>query len=122
MSSKDGPDQVIDRFARSLDGFVRTLTGGEHRLLDPDAQAPPAAVLAEVRALLASLQLSSDALLQAVLAQEVQRSRELPHPDESGRVTAMRLLYALDRHLAGLLPEGPRTARIGRRRSRGDVT
>lgn len=116
------PLHVIDRFARALDGFVRALTGEEYRLLEPDAQATPAAVVAEVRALLASLQLSSDPLVQAVVAHEVQRSRQLRHPDESGRVTALRLLYALDRQLAGLAPEGPQPARIHRKRSRGDVT
>lgn len=101
----------VRRFATALDRFVRHVTQGEHALLDPDVDEIPPALLDEARLLLASLSLSSDAVVQAIAAREVQRARALSHNDESGRVTATRVLYAVDRHLTGMPEEGPRKRR-----------
>ena len=94
----------------ALDRFVRSVTKGEIHLLDAESDEIPEVVVEEVRALLSSLQLSSDSVLGAVAAREVKRVRALPHDDRSGTITALRVLYALDRCLAGLPAEAAGTA------------
>lgn len=111
------PTPAVGRFAAALDRFVRKLTHGEYQVLDTDGEDIPDAVVEQVSVLLSSLQLSWDALAQAEAAREVQRARALAHGDESGRVTATRVLHALDRYLSGLPPgeTHERRRRSGRR-------
>ena len=108
----------LERFAAALYRSVRNLAAGDYHAA-PDGEVPEA-VRMEARALLSSLRLSSDAFAQGVAAREVQRARALPHPDQSGRVMATRVLYAVDRYLAGLPQDEAQvgTARRNRREGR----
>ena len=98
-------DPCLERFAQALHRAVRNLANGEYHAGADDGEDVPEAVVTEARALLSSLHLSSDAFVHAVAAREVQRARAFHYPDRSGRVTATRVLYALDRYLAGLPPD-----------------